>query len=67
MRKAYDFTQGNRGPVAPLAPVQTRITIRVESDIVDWFRDRANQKGDGNYQTMINDGPAGVCPGKGES
>ena len=55
MRKEYDFTQGKRGPVAPLAPGKTRITIRLDSDIVAWFRDEVNEKGGGNYQTMIND------------
>ncbi len=55
MRKEYDFTQGKRGPVAPLLPGKTRITIRLDSEIINWFRDQVNQKGGGNYQTMIND------------
>ena len=55
MRKEYDFSQGKRGPVVPLAPGKTRITIRLDSDIVNWFRDQVNQKGGGNYQTMINE------------
>jgi uncharacterized protein (DUF4415 family) len=55
MKKEYDFSQATRGPVAPLAPGKTRITIRLDNDILDWFRDQVNQKGGGNYQTMIND------------
>ena len=55
MRKEYDFSQVRRGPVVPLAPGKTRITIRLDSDIVNWFRDQVNQKGGGNYQTMINE------------
>jgi hypothetical protein len=56
MRKAYDFTQGKRGPVVPLAPVQTRITIHLGSG----FREKVNQRGDSNYQTMINEA-LGAC------
>ncbi len=55
MRKEYDFSQGKRGPVESLPPGKTRITIRLDSDIVNWFREKVNEKGGGNYQTMIND------------
>jgi uncharacterized protein (DUF4415 family) len=55
MKKEYDFGQSRRGPVAPPAPGKTRITIRLDNDIVDWFREQVNQKGGGNYQTMINE------------
>lgn len=54
MKKNYDFSSGSRGCVAPSEANKTRITIRLDSDIIDWFRDRANQQGGGNYQTMIN-------------
>jgi uncharacterized protein (DUF4415 family) len=55
MRKEYDFSQGQRGPVAPQQPGKVRITIRLDADILNWFRDQVNEKGGGNYQTMIND------------
>ncbi len=55
MRKEYDFSQVRHGPVEPSSPGKTRITIRLDSDMVDWFRDRVNQRGGGNYQTMINE------------
>jgi len=32
---------------------KTRITIRLDSGIIDWFRSQVEAKG-GNYQTMIN-------------
>ena len=32
-----------------------RITIRLDSDVLDWFRAQAEAKGGGSYQTMIND------------
>ena len=36
-------------------PGKTRITIRLDEDILDWFRAQVNAAGGGNYQTLIND------------
>ncbi|MEW6657378.1 MAG: BrnA antitoxin family protein [Thermodesulfobacteriota bacterium] len=55
MRKGYDFSQGKRGPVAPVQPGKVRITIRIDADILKWFREKVNEIGGGNYQTMMND------------
>lgn len=55
MKKEYDFSKGERGPVIPLPAGKTRITIRLDDDIIDWFRDKVNAAGGGNYQTMMND------------
>jgi uncharacterized protein (DUF4415 family) len=55
MRKTYDFSQGQRGPVVPVQPGKTRITIRIDTDILNWFRDQVNARGGGNYQTMMNE------------
>ena len=55
MSKAYDFSQGQRGSVAPVQPGKVRITIRLDADILNWFREKVNEQGGGNYQTMIND------------
>lgn len=55
MRDEHDFTKARRGPVVPLAPGKTRITIRIDDDILDWFREQVEQAGGGNYQTLIND------------
>ena len=55
MKKEYDFSQGQRGPVAPVQPGKVRITIRLDADILNWFREKVNEQGGGNYQTMIND------------
>jgi hypothetical protein len=43
------------GAIDPLPPGKTRITIRIDEDILDWFRDKADKAGGGNYQTMMND------------
>jgi uncharacterized protein (DUF4415 family) len=54
MRREYDFSKGKRGAVVPAERGKTRITIRLDSDILDWFRDQVNKAGGGNYQTMLN-------------
>lgn len=54
MRKSYDFSKGRRGPVLPIPPGKTRITIRLDDDVLDWFRAQVNEAGGGNYQTLIN-------------
>ncbi len=55
MKKEYDFSKGKLGAPVPLGPGKTRITIRIDDDILDWFRAKVHQGGGGNYQTMIND------------
>ena len=54
MKAEYDFSKAKRGAVIPLPPGKERITIRLDADILDWFRQQANAQGGGNYQTMIN-------------
>ncbi len=55
METEYDFRQGKRGAVAPPFPGKTRITIRLDGEVLAWFREQAHQAGGGNYQTMINE------------
>jgi uncharacterized protein (DUF4415 family) len=54
MKKRYDFSKGKRGPVVTPPPGKTRITIRIDDDILDWFRARVHDAGGGSYQAMIN-------------
>jgi hypothetical protein len=54
MKKEYDFTHGKRGPVFKTLPGKTRITIRIDDDILHWFRTQVHRAGGGNYQTLIN-------------
>jgi len=51
---AIDFSNGKRGPVIQPDPNKTRITIRLDSDIIDHFKGIVNESGGGNYQTLIN-------------
>jgi uncharacterized protein (DUF4415 family) len=53
MKKEYDFTKAKRGQVVPTKG-KTRITMYLDTDIIDDFRTRAEKAGYG-YQTMINE------------
>lgn len=54
MKNEYDFSKGKRGAVLPSPKGKTRITIRVDDDILDWFRNQVEGAGGGSYQTLIN-------------
>ena len=54
MKDRYDFSQGKRGAIDPMPRGKTRITIRLDDDVVEWFRQQVHADGGGNYQTLIN-------------
>ena len=54
MKKEYDFSKGKRGAVVPVPPGKTRITIRLDDDLIGWFRQQVHAAGGGSYQTLIN-------------
>ena len=54
MTKTDDFSKGKRGAVVSAPKGKSRITIRIDDDILEWFREQVNASGGGNYQTMIN-------------
>ena len=55
MKKEYNFSKGKRGAVVPAPKGKTRITIRIDDDILNWFHGEVDAAGGGNYQTLIND------------
>src|SRR2546427_5538527 len=55
MKKQYDFRHGRRGAVVRAPSGKTRITIRIDDDILQWFREQVHKAGGGSYQTLIND------------
>jgi uncharacterized protein (DUF4415 family) len=55
MSRRYDFSNAKRGPVVAPAPGKTRITIRLDKEVLDWFRDQVENAGGGSYQRLIND------------
>ena len=54
MKQEYDLQRGKRGPLIQQAKGKTRITIRIDDDILEWFRKQVHAAGGGNYQTLIN-------------
>jgi uncharacterized protein (DUF4415 family) len=54
-RREFDFSHGKRGPVIPPDPGKTKISIRLDNKVLNYFRDIVNKAGGGNYQTLIND------------
>ncbi len=54
MNREYDFSSTRRGPINVPPAGKTRVTIRLDNDVLDWFRDQVNAAGGGNYQTLIN-------------
>jgi len=57
MKSSYDFSKGKRERIlpAPEPPGKTRITIRLDEDIVDAFLKEAQESGGAvGYQTLIN-------------
>ena len=59
MKPKYDFTGGKRGRIAAPEPEprgKTRITIRLDEDLVDYFLKEAEASGGATgYQTLINE------------
>jgi uncharacterized protein (DUF4415 family) len=55
MDTEYDFSQGKRGAIEPTGAGKTRITIRLDDEILAWFREQVHAIGGGNYQSLINE------------
>jgi uncharacterized protein (DUF4415 family) len=59
MKKSYDFSKGKRGRVVPAAQEsqgKTRITIRIDDDLMKHFPKEADKsRGEVGYLTLIND------------
>jgi uncharacterized protein (DUF4415 family) len=54
MKTEYDFSNGRRGAVIPMPAGKERITIRLDKDVLYWFRQQVITQGGGNYQSNIN-------------
>ncbi len=65
MRKEYDFSRARRGAVVPVPPGKTRITIRIDNDVLEWFRKQVHRAGGGNYQTLMNQALREYVAGRG--
>jgi uncharacterized protein (DUF4415 family) len=54
MKNQYDFSKANRGQVVQVPQGKTRITIRIDDEVLNWFRCQVEKAGGGNYQSLIN-------------
>ncbi len=50
-----DFSTAKRGPVIPAEPGKTKISIRIDNSVIEYFRGVVDQAGSGSYQTLMND------------
>jgi len=50
-----DFSGAKRGAVVKPEPGKTKISIRLDNAILEYFRRLVDTAGGGNYQTLIND------------
>src|SRR5262245_60248710 len=50
-----DFSGARRGPVVHPEPGKTKISIRLDNTVLDYFRSLVERAGGGNYQTLINE------------
>ena len=50
-----DFSKGKRGAIVKADPNKIRITIRLDGDIIEYFKKQVHDAGGGNYQTLMND------------
>ncbi len=53
--RTIDFSRAKRGPVVKSEPGKTKISIRLDNTVLDYFRTLVEQSGGGNYQSLIND------------
>ncbi len=47
--------KARRGAVVPAASNKQRITIRLDKDVIEWFKSQVEAAGGGNYQTLLNE------------
>src|SRR4030095_11266966 len=54
-RREIDFSRARRGAVVKPEPGKTKISIRLDNAVIEFFRAAVDEAGGGNYQTLIND------------
>jgi len=55
MKSKYDFKKAKRGAAVPIPKDKTRITIRIDDNVLEWFREQVDRAGGGNYQSLMNE------------
>jgi len=52
MKKEYDFSKAKQGAI--VTSNKQRISIRLDADIIEYFKQSVEDAGGGNYQSSIN-------------
>jgi uncharacterized protein (DUF4415 family) len=52
--QSSNFKRGKQGEINPILVEKSEIRIRLDTDILDWFKNIADNQSGENYQTMIN-------------
>lgn len=50
-----DFSKATRGAIVKMEPGKTKISIRLDNTVIEYFRSTVEKAGSGNYQTLMND------------
>jgi uncharacterized protein (DUF4415 family) len=50
-----DFSRARRGAIVKAEPGKTKISIRLDNAVLQYFRGLVDGAGGGNYQTLINE------------
>ena len=53
MKKHYDFSGSKQGAIVDTG-AKVKISIRLDPEILFWFKEQVEKAGGGNYQTLIN-------------
>lgn len=54
MKENYDFSRGKRGAVVPVPSGKSKLTILIDDDLLEWFTERVDRAGGGDYLALIN-------------
>ncbi len=54
MKEQIDFSNARRGPVTPLEPNKTILTLPIDNEVLAWFREEVNRAGGGDYLKLMN-------------
>ena len=50
-----DFSSAKRGAIIPIEPGKSKISIRIDNAVIEYFRAQVERAGGGNYPTPMND------------
>lgn len=53
--KEYDFTKAKRGAIVKSPKGKTLVSIRLDNDILEGFREQVHSAGGGDYESLINE------------